>query len=202
MNKEVEKFKALDMIEGAWRDQILPALNVAYDLEIEHDENFRETPKRVAKALLEKCEGLAFSNNDAKILLGKAFPSEYEGIIKVGPVEAFGLCPHHFESIQMQVWFGYIPSRHQNNTVGLSKIPRMIKILARQPILQEDYTKLLVDVFHDHVYPFGSISIVKAQHGCMLCRGVQTGSDCWVTTSSVTGEFEKCDSIKQEFFRI
>lgn len=203
--QDITILKAKEKIEIAWKCEILPALKVAYDLNWEEDFNFKDTPRRIANSLIEKCEGINLKNNkeSLKKLLGARFPSSYNGIIKVGPVESFGICPHHFETVSYKVLFGYIPNeKHVNNAIGLSKMPRLIKLLAKSPILQEDYTDMIVDVFQEYIDPKGSIAIVKGQHGCMLCRGIKTGTECWVTTSAVRGEFETCDSIKQEFLNL
>ena len=200
--RETQIEQAISQIEGAWKNTILPALNLVYGLDLE-DPNFDDTPKRIAKALvLEKCRGIC-PKEKLKELLGVRFPSKYTGMVKVGPIDTVGLCPHHFENVVYKVHFGYIPNNKvKDNVVGLSKIIRFIDFLSRAPILQEDYTKSIVDNFQEYLSPSGCMAVVKGQHGCMTCRGVKITTDCWITTSEVRGEFEICDSIKQEFLKI
>jgi len=192
---------ALDMVKTGWEKYIFPALSLVYQLDYQNDVNFDETPSRIAKALiLEKCRGIN-PRKEIKEILSKTFPTNYTGLIKVGPIDAYGVCPHHFETVSYKATFGYMP-KTGGHAVGLSKIPRMIKLLAKAPILQEDLTTKIVDYFVEFLEPEGCGVIVKGQHGCMLCRGVETSSECWVVTSAVRGIFETCSTIKSEFLKL
>lgn len=189
---------ARKMIEESYI-KIFEALELAYGLDWKNDPNFHETPYRIAKALItEKCIGIN-SEEKCRKLLSKTFPTSYNGIISSGPIDAISLCPHHFETVQYKIYFGYIPN---GKAVGLSKIPRSIKLFSSAPILQEDLTENYITLFQKCLEPVGSIIVVQGQHGCMSCRGVMVNRDFHVVTSSVKGEFETCDSIKQEFFKI
>jgi GTP cyclohydrolase I len=196
MRNEIQVAKKI--IEDSWI-KIFEALELVYGLDWKNDPNFQETPHRIAKALLtEKCIGIN-SEEKCERLLSKTFPTSYNGIISSGPIDTFSLCPHHFETVQYKVFVGYIPN---GKAVGLSKIPRSVKLFSCAPILQEDLTENYIALFQKCVEPAGSIIVVRGQHGCMSCRGVMVNRDFYVTTSSVRGEFETCDSIKQEFFKI
>ncbi len=201
-NMKVSKDERLEMaqkdIEAAYV-KIFDALEFAFGLDWRNDPNFDETAPRIARALLrEKCRGIN-SEEVCKELLSKTFPTSYNGIISSGPIEAVSLCPHHFETVQYKIFFGYIPNK---KAVGLSKIPRSIQLFSSAPILQEDLTEKYISLFQNCLQPLGCIIIVQGQHGCMSCRGVKINRDFYVTTSSVRGEFETCDSIKQEFLKI
>jgi len=160
------------------------------------DPNFEETPKRIAKAFREMCSGL---NKESEVydILGKNFPSKYEGMVIIDNIRVFSMCPHHFIPVEYTVDFGYIPN---GLALGLSKIPRFIDILAKRPVLQEDFTKECIDLFSSVVKPAGCIVVVNGQHGCMRCRGArQTNSSA--ITSAVNGFFENADT-RQEFLEL
>lgn len=160
------------------------------------DPNFLKTPYRIAKSYLEMCEGLALKS-EIKTIFETSFPSDYDGLVLIDQIDSNSMCPHHFLPVKYRVDFAYIPDKHM---LGLSKIPRFIKILAKQPILQEDYTKQLITIFNEHVHPLGSMVIVTGIHNCMVCRGVMTSNSAAIT-SEVYGVFEKVET-RLEFFEL
>lgn len=198
-NLKNPQIEAMKKIEKAWYD-IFDALHEAHGLDWKNDDNFTETPKRVAKMMvLERCVGVN-SENKCKEILSKGFPKKYDGIVVgANPITAYSLCPHHFENVTYQVWMGYSP---KEKVVGLSKMGRVIKLYAKQPILQEDYTANLANLFHDALDPLGVIVIVKGKHNCMVARGLEADPEQWVVTSSVTGVFLTEDTYKSEFLNL
>ena len=191
--------RAIKRIEDAYVS-IFSALNLAYGLDWLKNENFKETPERIAKSLIfERCIGIN-SFNKCKDILNPSFPSEYDGIVVVSnPTYVDSLCPHHFENVKYKVYMAYMPN---GKAIGLSKFGRVIKLFGKQPILQEDYTYQLTKIINESISPKGVITVVCGQHNCMIARGLEATTDQWVITSSVSGEFETCPSIKDEFFKL
>ena len=173
-------------------------LELAYGLDYKNDENFDETPSRNAKALLERCVGINSHNIIKDDLLNKSFPSEYRGLIIIDPITAFGLCPHHFENITYNVSVGYIP---KDRCIGLSKFARVVKLYASQPMLQEDFTKDLADLFYETLDPEGVIVVAAGQHNCMIARGVKQAGNT-VTMSEVRGTFFTDPSLELKFYNL
>lgn len=171
------------------------AIMEAMDLDL-NDPNFVETPRRVAKAYNEIFAGLSV-DADAELerLLGVTFPAEYNEMILVKNIKAWGMCPHHFLPVEMDINFAYIPD---NSVIGLSKMPRAIQLLAAKPILQEQLTTDIVDTFEKCLKPKGVIVQVVGQHMCMKVRGVKSHSSD-VTTTAFLGCFENQTS-RSEFF--
>jgi GTP cyclohydrolase I len=195
-----DKIFCMEMIEDAY-EKVFDALSCAYGLKWKNDENFIGTPKRIAKSLiLERCKGIN-SRNDCFNLLQKAkFPSKYDGmVITSNPIITHSLCPHHMENVEYRVYMGYIPN---GSVIGLSKFGRVIKLYSKQPILQEDYTKDLADIFDESLQSKGLIVVVYGQHNCMVARGLEAPANQWVITSAVKKEFETNSSIKDEFFKL
>lgn len=172
---------------------ILQGLGV--DLE---DPNFKDTPKRVARSFREFCYGLYESDKKMEDILGKNFPCSSSELVVVGPVRSVGLCPHHLLPVIITSWFGYLS---KNTVVGLSKIPRMIKLISARPVLQESLTSEIADRFMDYVHPLGAGVIVEAKHSCMTTRGVNEHESS-VMTAAVRGVFETDPSVKEEFYHM
>jgi len=182
---------------------ILTGLKVYKGLDIE-DENFKETPERVATMIMnEKCVGIN-SVDKCKQILSKSFQKTKKEkvdqmIIVANPSITYSLCPHHLENVEYKVWMGYMP---KDRVVGLSKFDRVIKLYSKQPILQEDFTTGLCDIVCDAINPLGTIVIVKGRHDCMLSRGTETYEKNQVVTSSLRGCFLEDMTFKEEFMSL
>jgi len=163
-----------------------------------NDENFKDTPKRVAKSFRELCGGLYIGHEDKEKIFGRTFESPYQGMIVEGPITASGLCPHHLLPINMTCVIAYLPGQKK---LGLSKLARAIKMYAAQPLMQESLSHQIVEDFDDYVHPGGVALYISGKHNCMSARGVNL-PDCTTTTMDVRGFFETDVSIKTEFQRI
>lgn len=193
--------KAMKMISDSIKMQ-LEALKLAYGLDYENDPNFTETPERIAKMMiLEKMSGIN-SHGECIRLLSNTFPTKrmYDQIvIGANPALANSTCPHHFENVSYKIYVGYVPMK---KIVGISKINRVVKLWANQPLLQEDYTEDIAQMIQHCLQPKGVIVVVYGQHGCMTTRGVNSQPDQWMVTSAVTGKFENEKTFKDEFFKL
>ena len=178
---------------------MLKSLEMKYGLDWKNDPNFTETPHRVAKSVVnDMCKGINSEEEIKSLLTTKIFPTNHEDLVVSGPVEFYGLCPHHFFPVRYNCWFGYKPVDY---AIGLSKISRTIKLFGSQPILQEDFTSKYVDLFDQYVPNSGCMLLVKGQHGCMTCRGAEVGQNYWVTSIKYTKEFTDIN-YRSEFFNI
>lgn len=173
---------------------------VLYALDIDlKDENFKDTPKRVAKAFQEilRYQHTGDLKTHLESILIKSFPTEYKGIVAQKAIKAISMCPHHMQPIQYEVDIGYIADR---KALGLSKIVRIVTALASRMVLQETFTEDIASVFHDELQTEGVIVIVRGKHGCMTNRGVK--QDVITTTSSIRGIFEDDIALRQEFLTL
>jgi len=161
-------------------------------LEWREDENFKDTPKRVAKAYSEMMYGLSEIENHVV-----TFPSDYDGIIHFKDICAVGVCPHHLLPIEYKITFAYIPTRE---VLGLSKVPRIIKHMAARPVLQEDLTKEIKEYFIHKLAPKGIAVLVKGIHGCMKYRGITEPEE--VTTVELYGTFMEIPQTREEFYNL
>ena len=171
----------------------------ALDLDL-NDPNFADTPRRVAEMYQELFRGHHDRLQDeVKEILSSTFPSKYNGIVSITGVDAVGVCPHHLLPVYYHVDVGYIPS---GRMVGLSKIPRMVKLLAARPVLQEDFTEEITNNLRRYIKGCqGTIALVRGHHSCVSIRGVRA-TNCDTVTSSVQGVFATDASAKSEFLSL
>lgn len=172
---------------------ILKGLEKEFGLNI-NNENFKGTPKRVARAYYEIFEGIN-SEDELHNIAETSFPSEYGGMIIAKDIECFSMCPHHFLPVEYIVNVGYIPDK---KTVGLSKLSRIVELLAKRPELQEMFTEDISKTLERELKPKGIIVQVKGRHMCMAMRGVKQ-RNCWTLTSNITGVFKTDPTVKEEF---
>lgn len=180
-----KKFVGLSMVEEGVR-YILLGLKEEYGLDLS-DENFRDTPKRIARAYAEIFEGVRNTEEQVKEILNSAFPSEYAGIVVAKDIRAFSLCPHHLLPVDYVVSVAYIPSV-DGNVLGVSKLSRLVELLSRRPVLQEQLSEDITKALMSLKGCVGAACIVRGKHYCLIMRGVKQ-RDSEIVTSSVKGAF-------------
>ncbi len=176
---------------------VIILLESLFGEKILEDPNFKNTPQRIVESLLELSRGIFISNPD-KVIKDAIFPTKYKGIVAIDPIFVSGLCPHHLLPIEYKIYSGYIP---ENKAVGLSKISRLIESLAARPVLQEDLTTDIANVFQKYLKPHGVIIVIRGRHLCMRIRGVKQ-RESETTTSMVRGAFKENQSTRDEFFKL
>jgi GTP cyclohydrolase I len=166
-----------------------------------NDPNMVETPKRFAKMWLEMVEG-NFTPMP-QITVFDISQMDSEEIVSnipvfVGPIEIKSLCSHHFLPIIGNVYFEYLPDK---KVLGLSKIPRVIKWLARRPMIQELFTRQIIKTFLELLPDVKGIAVyVKAKHMCMTVRGVNE-SNAYMVTEAFYGLYEENEELRANFLR-
>lgn len=179
------RFKGISSVERGvqW---ILKGLKDDYGLDLQ-DENFTDTPKRIARAYAEIFEGVKNTEVQVQNVLCSAFPCEYDQLILAKDIEVFSMCPHHFLPVQYKIHAAYIPSEG-GSVIGISKLSRLVEILAKRPVLQEqlveDVTKYLMRLDGCS----GAACIAEGIHFCMAMRGVKQHNSKTIT-SSLKGVF-------------
>lgn len=163
--------------------QVLRAMKENLGIDTE-GQNFRETPARVGRAYLELFAGAINTKEQVKEILSKRFEAKTKEMVVVGPVHVWSVCPHHLLPVELQVWTGYIP---EMNVLGLSKLARLVELLAKRPALQEDTTSDIALELLKGLRPRGSACLIRGRHLCMAMRGVK--KDAVTTTTHLTGVF-------------
>jgi GTP cyclohydrolase I len=186
--------KALELFREGY-DKILAGLGVlGYKVD---DENFSGTAVRAAKGFHELVLGETCVRTEISALLAKTFPAKYgEMVISKGNT-AFGVCPHHLLPVVYRISLAYIPTR---KVLGLSKISRLARLMARGPRLQEDLTHELAMILHEQLDSQGSAVYVEGLHLCMAARGVGA-HEARLVTSAVRGVFLEL-ATREEFIKL
>ena len=184
-------------VPTAARD-FIDELSREFGLDLE-DPNFTDTAQRGARTFTELLDGHINTQYRAAQLLGAQFPVTHAEMLLERDIHAVGLCPHHLLPIAYTADFAYIP---QTSVVGLSKIPRLIKLLAARAIIQEELISEIVDTFTTHVKPLGVACVLHGFHTCMALRGVEA-REATTTSSAMRGVFLTNDKdAKTEFFAL
>lgn len=132
----------------------------------------RETPTRVAKALLEWTSGY---DQDVKAIF-KVFDDgaeDVDGMVIVKEIPFYSHCEHHMAPFFGTVDIGYIPNAKEPRIVGLSKLARLTDIFAHRWQVQERMTNQIANAIVENLAPVGVGVVTRARHLCMESRGVR-----------------------------
>lgn len=170
----------------------------AYELmgyKISEDDNFTDTAERAAKAAQELVRPVSEVHAELDDLVGKTFPARYDQMVISKHNICFGLCPHHLLPVVYRVSLAYLP---QERVIGISKLSRLIRLMARRPVLQEELTHELAHLLHKRLDSRGAAVYCEGLHMCMAARGVEA-HEARLVTSAVRGEFADKPATRQEF---
>jgi GTP cyclohydrolase IA len=154
------------------------------------------TPLRVAKALRFLTEG--YQQDPVSILNGALFEVSYDEMVLIKDVDFYSLCEHHLLPFIGRVHVAYIPN---GRVVGLSKIPRLVRMFARRLQVQERLTVQIAETLEHVLEPKGVAVVVEAIHLCMMMRGVEQ-QNAFAITSSMHGGFKSDPKTRSEFMEL
>lgn len=154
-------------------------------------EGLQETPDRVARMYAEVFQGLG---QDPRIYLRKLFTQHCDEMVLIRDIRLVSFCEHHLLPVIGKAHVAYIPN---GKVVGLSKIPRVVDVLARRPQLQERLTQEVADLLMKELKARGVAVVIEASHSCMTIRGVQKPDSSFVT-SAVRGGFKDNPATRAE----
>ena len=160
-------------------------------------EGLVETPKRVARAWKEYCEGYS---DDPAYHLSRIFHEVggYDEIVLLKDIPFQSHCEHHMAPIIGKAHIAYLPGDY---VVGISKLARVLEAFARRLQVQERLTAQVADCIWENLKPLGVAVVIKATHGCMTGRGVRThGTD--MLTSRMMGVFKRDEKSREEVLRL
>ena len=158
-------------------------------------EGLIETPARVARMYAEVFSGL---HEDPRPHLKKFFTESYNDVVLVRDISFNSFCEHHLCPFGGKAHIGYVPS---GKVVGLSKLARVVEIVARRPQVQERMTQTVADLLEEELGAKGVAVVIEATHTCMTIRGVRKpGSLC--VTSAMKGLFRQNASSRAEIMSL
>jgi GTP cyclohydrolase I len=152
-----------------------------------------DTPRRVADMYAELFSGL---HQDPADELDVVFELGHDDMIIVKDIALYSVCEHHLIPFLGQAHVAYIPNEAGQIT-GLSKLARLVDVLAKRPQVQERLTTQIADAIEKKLDPRGVLVILEAEHLCMSMRGVRKPGSRTVT-SAVHGIFRDSAATRAE----
>jgi GTP cyclohydrolase I len=153
------------------------------------DPNFEGTPGRVARMFKEMLTPEA--NN------WSTFPAKASDLIILRGHKVVAVCPHHLQPVEIRCAIGYIPHKE---TLGLSKLARVVEEQLTIPIMQEDLAEAVATALQQKIDPKGVGVVLAGVHGCMRYRGIRSSGD--VITSVMKGVLLLNPAARSEFLQL
>lgn len=152
-------------------------------------EGLVETPERMVRSWDHLFSG--YKQNAENVF--KTFTAENkngsESIVSLDNIEFYSTCEHHFLPFFGEIAIGYIPDK---KILGVSKLSRLVEVYSRRLQIQERLVEQIADDLMEHLAPKGCIVHCRAQHLCMMTRGVEK-KDAFMTTITTRGVFNEID---------
>jgi GTP cyclohydrolase I len=160
-------------------------------------EGLLDTPKRVARAWREYCQGY---DEDPGAHLSRTFEEVggYNEVVLLKDIPFQSHCEHHMAPITGTASIAYLPN---DRVVGISKLARVLHGYAQRLQVQERLTAEVAGAIWNHLKPQGVAVVINAQHGCMTGRGVRTHG-VGMVTSRMMGCFLENDSSRKEILAL
>lgn len=143
------------------------------------DPTIRDTPERVARMYDEIFAGLLIDPSD---VLDVVFEEGHDELVLIRDIPFASHCEHHLIPFVGRAHVGYLPNT-AGQVTGLSKLARLVDLVARRPSLQERVTTTIADTLEKALSPRGVIVVIEAEHYCMTMRGVRKAGSMTVTSA-------------------
>jgi GTP cyclohydrolase I len=154
--------------------------------------DIKDTPRRVAEMYEEILGGMRMNPEKE---LEVVFEKDHDEIVLLKGIPLYSICEHHLLPFVGKAHVAYIPSN--NKVTGLSKLARVVDIMARRLQVQERLTTDIAEVIMKKLQPKGVMVIIECEHLCMSMRGVKKPGVLTVT-SAVRGVFRQNEKTRAE----
>ncbi|MFH1128707.1 MAG: GTP cyclohydrolase I FolE [Candidatus Omnitrophota bacterium] len=151
-----------------------------------------DTPRRVAEMYEEIFSGIK-QNPEAELEV--ILDQKHHEIVLLKGIPLYSICEHHLLPFLGKAHIAYIPK--QGRVTGLSKLARVVDILAKRPQVQERLTTQIAEIIMSKLKPEGCMVVIEAEHLCMSMRGVKKAGALTVT-SAVRGIFKENEKTRSE----
>lgn len=158
-----------------------------------------ETPKRMAKYLMEVFEGQLYSNKEIAEMFDKQFEIGSDDLVIVKDITAFSHCEHHGALMyDGKIAIAYLPTK--GKVLGLSKFARIAEMVCKRFQVQERIVRDIAEVLTYLGINDFMVVMYDTKHACMTTRGVKNYSS--KTDALLTrGEFRKKDQLEDRVLR-
>ncbi len=154
--------------------------------------DLKDTPRRVAQMYEEIFSGI---NQDPEKELEVILDQKHDEIVLLKNISLYSVCEHHLIPFFGKANIAYIPK--EGRVMGLSKLARVVDILAKRPQVQERLTTQIAEMVMNKLKPKGCMVVIEAEHLCMSMRGIRKPGTTTVT-SAVRGIFQKNEKTRSE----
>jgi GTP cyclohydrolase IA len=151
------------------------------------------TPERVSAMYAELFSGIGKDPVDE---IDVVFDLNHDEMIMVRDIPMASICEHHLIPWIGKAHVAYIPN-DEGQITGLSKLARVVDVVAHRPQVQERLTTQIADAIDTALKPRGVLVVVEAEHLCMTMRGVRKPGSQTVT-SAVRGLFRENTATRAE----
>jgi GTP cyclohydrolase I len=160
-------------------------------------EGLLDTPRRFAEMYAELFAGLEM---DPLAVLTVDYELGHREMVILKSIPFYSMCEHHFLPFYGVVHIGYIPNG-EGRVVGISKLARVVEIIAKRPQIQERMATDIADTLNEGIKPDGVAVVIQAEHMCMVMRGIKKPGSS-VITSALRGDFRRKAASRAEFFSL
>lgn len=170
-------------------------------------EGLKETPERVARALIEMTSALRTPEPTIKVFNSKELDDgdlkeqDNDQIILVRDVQFSSLCEHHLLPFIGKIHVAYIPN-DEGKVAGFSKIIRIVNYYSSRPQIQERLVAQIADaIINSPIRPKGVMVIGNGIHMCAYVRGVKD-KEAKLVSVATRGIFKKNRALVNNVFRL
>ncbi|MFA5628821.1 MAG: GTP cyclohydrolase I FolE [Dehalococcoidales bacterium] len=160
-------------------------------------EGLLETPRRFAEMYAELFVGM---NMDPVEELKVDYELGHHEMVILKDIPFYSMCEHHLLPFFGVVHVGYIPNK-EGRVVGISKLARVVEIIAKRPQIQERMATDIADTIVKGLNPDGVGVVIQAEHMCMTMRGIKKPGAS-VLASALRGIFRSRADSRAEFFSL
>ena len=162
-----------------------------------HREGLEDTPQRVAQMYSEIFGGMSQNPVDE---LKVGYELGHREMVILKDIPFYSMCEHHLLPFSGVAHVGYVPGV-DGRVVGISKLARVVDIIARRPQIQERMATEIADAIMEGLKPDGVGVVIEAEHMCMTMRGIKKPG-AKVVTSALRGIFTRRPATRAEFMSL
>jgi len=160
-------------------------------------EGLADTPRRVAEMYGELFSGM---DKDPVEQLKVGYELGHREMVILKDIPFYSMCEHHLLPFYGVAHIGYIPNE-DGRVVGISKLARVVEIIAKRPQIQERMATEIADAIDEGLKSGGVAVVIQAEHLCMVMRGIKKPGAS-VITSSLRGLFRTKAAARAEFMSL
>ncbi|BDC19786.1 GTP cyclohydrolase I FolE [Acidianus sp. HS-5] len=170
-------------------------------------EGLKETPERVARALIEMTSGLRTAPPKIKVFnareMGEDTAETENGdqVILIRDIQFSSLCEHHLLPFIGRIHVAYVPN-DEDRVAGFSKIIRIVNYYSARPQIQERLVSQIADaIMNSEIKPKGVMVIGNGIHMCAYVRGVKD-KEAKLVSVATRGVFKTNRALVNQVFRL